>query len=110
MSCLRVRRSSSTWNAAISPINSSRLRATRGSFHPANPPRPTRWPSAYRALVQPKTLLLAYPTIAGRNYTVEYSDNLGASGWTALPPVHGLGPEQTVLTPMGTQRFFRVRE
>jgi hypothetical protein len=64
---------------------------------------------SWRGLVQPGSFLLAFPTRAGRNYTVQYTSNLGGA-WTSLPSVRSVGLEQAVQMPLGVRRFFRVRE
>ena len=75
---------------------------------------PTPWAGnvsgPWKALVQSNTFLLAYPTRPGNTYTVEFKDHLNAPAWTALSPVQGIGLEQTVQQPVGTSRFYRVRE
>jgi hypothetical protein len=73
-------------------------------------PRAGNVAGPWRALVQSKTFLLAFPTQAGRTYTVEFKDNLSAPTWTPLPPLSGLGLEQTIRQPLFSGRFFRVRE
>jgi hypothetical protein len=46
----------------------------------------------------------------GSSYTVEFKDNLNGAGWSPMPASAGLGLELTAEVPLGTQRFFRVRE
>ena len=72
-------------------------------------PRMGNVTTPWRALVAQDSFLIAFPTRAGRNYTVQYTDNLGAA-WTSLPRVRSVGLEHTVQAPLGARRFFRVRE
>ena len=78
----------------------------------AGPPTPRlgNITTAWRSLVQSDNFLLGFPTRPGRTYTVQYKDDLGAGTWQSLAPVRGIGLEQTVQGPLGTRRFFRVRE
>jgi hypothetical protein len=51
-------------------------------------------------------------TFSGKNYSLEYKDSLGASGWIGLPAVQGNGTLQTLTDSNATvaQRFYRVRQ
>jgi len=72
-------------------------------------PRQGNVAAPWRAVVGPDNVLFAFPTRAGRNYTIQHTDNLGGT-WNTLPPVRSVGVEQAVQGPPGAQRFFRVRE
>jgi hypothetical protein len=52
---------------------------------------------------------LVFPTATNRTYTVEFTDSIGPSGWTALLPIAGDGIERVVTRPMADHRFYRVR-
>jgi hypothetical protein len=74
-------------------------------------PRSLNVPGTWLGLVDPQTqtFTLAYPTVAGELYTVEYADSLNASSWTAAPTMIGDGLEQAIDQPLVGKRFFRVR-
>jgi hypothetical protein len=50
-------------------------------------------------------------TVAGKRYSLEYTDTLPATNWTALPTVTGDGTVMTLTDPGATtaQRFYRLR-
>ncbi len=73
-------------------------------------PRAGNVEGQWRSIVDPVNFLLAFPTRAGRTYTVQYRDELGGAPWVSLPPVRSVGIEQAVQTPLAARRFFRVRE
>lgn len=52
------------------------------------------------------------PTASGKNYFLEYKNNLSDTNWTALPGVAGNGNPQTLTDPAaGTpQRYYRIRQ
>jgi hypothetical protein len=54
---------------------------------------------------------LSFGTQTGFNYTVEYKNDLTAASWLPLPlsTVSGDGTTKTVLDPMGTARFYRLK-
>jgi hypothetical protein len=53
---------------------------------------------------------LSVPTEQGRSYSLEYSDTLAPTKWTALPAVVGDGTAALLVDPAATnqQRFYRV--
>jgi hypothetical protein len=53
---------------------------------------------------------LSVPTEQGRSYSLEFSDTLGPTKWTALPAVVGDGTVTVLTDPAATnqQRFYRV--
>jgi hypothetical protein len=53
--------------------------------------------------------LLGFGTDIGFTYTVEYTDTLAPATWRPLPSLSGTGLEQTVVQPLFSKRFFRVR-
>ena len=73
-------------------------------------PRAGNVEGLWRSIVDPVNFLLAFPTRAGRTYTVQYRDELGGAPWVSLPPVRSVGIEQAVQSPLAARRFFRVRE
>lgn len=73
-------------------------------------PRSANVTGLWRGVVQPDGFILAFPTRAGRTYTVEYRGALGSGSWIPLPPVRGVGLELTVQWPLFPKWFFRVRE
>lgn len=82
-----------------------------GPWIPGAPtPRAGNVEGLWRSIVDPVNFLLAFPTRAGRTYTVQYRDDLGGAPWVSLPPVRSVGIEQAVQTPLAARRFFRVRE
>jgi hypothetical protein len=82
-----------------------------GPWVPGVPtPRAGNVASPWRAIVDNGQFLLAYPTRAGLTYTVEWKNNITASGWSAAPAVRSVGLEQTISQPLNETRFFRVRE
>jgi hypothetical protein len=66
-------------------------------------------PRGWDLYVEPSMHVFGFATTNGGNYVVEYSQNLGSTNWTALPPVRGNGLEQTVTQPNAPYRFYRVR-
>ncbi len=54
---------------------------------------------------------VAVPTVAGKNYILEYTDSLPATQWTALPAVPGDGTVKTLSdpSPKAQQRFYRLK-
>jgi hypothetical protein len=82
-----------------------------GSWVPSTPtPREGNVSGSWRTLVRSNNFVLAFPTRAGANYTVQFKDDLKSVESTSLPAALGLGLEQIVEVPVGTTRFFRVRE
>ncbi len=82
-----------------------------GPWIPSPPtPRAGNVSEVWRSIVDPLGFLFAFPTRAGRTYTVEYIDQFDGGEWTSLPPVRSVGLEQAVRTPLIPRRFFRVRE
>jgi len=55
------------------------------------------------------TFTLAFPTVIGKTYVVEYADSLNSASWTALAPIQGDGIEKAVNQPIVARRFYRVR-
>jgi hypothetical protein len=54
---------------------------------------------------------VSWPSVAGRNYRVEYCDNLGTDTWHALATVTGLADSTSFVDttyPKPVQRFYRV--
>jgi len=51
-------------------------------------------------------------SLPSRLYAPEYTPNLLANNWLALPLVRSLGTLQTITdpAPAGPQRFYRVRQ
>jgi hypothetical protein len=74
-------------------------------------PRAGNVAGVWKAVVDGDSFLLAYPTLSGRRYIVEYNNTLRTNGWTPiLPSQQGLGAEQTIRQPLQSRRFYRVRE
>ncbi|MDB6030901.1 MAG: hypothetical protein JWM16_1239, partial [Verrucomicrobiales bacterium] len=92
--------------------NISWARLGCGGSWVASPPTPRlgNVSGSWRTLVRSNSFVLAFPTRSGANYTVQFKDDLKSSEWTSLPVSPGLGLEQTIEVPIGTLRFFRVRE
>lgn len=68
---------------------------------------PVRFSSASR---QGTNLLLSFSTVSGRNYTVQFTDSLGAATWQNLTTVSGNGAIRTVTDSTTEQRrFYRLR-
>jgi hypothetical protein len=65
--------------------------------------------SGWAAVTDANTITFGYATLPGFTYTVESSDSLAPGSWDALPAVSGTGVEQTVVQPLTSRRFFRVR-
>jgi hypothetical protein len=100
-----------TFGAQTANVAWSRL-GCAGPWRMAAPtPRAGNVASVWTSLVLSNTFLFAYPTTAtnGFYYTVEYTDDVAAPTWNALPAIRGNGLEQTVTQPQGARRFFRVR-
>jgi hypothetical protein len=56
-------------------------------------------------------LQFGFNSIAGRDYTIQYEDNLTSGTWTTYTNFTGNGaPWQFTVTPQAPQRFFRVVE
>ncbi|HEY2953525.1 MAG TPA: FG-GAP-like repeat-containing protein, partial [Verrucomicrobiae bacterium] len=72
-------------------------------------PRAGNLSSSWASLVRSNTFLFAYPTTNGFKYTVEFTDDVAARAWSALPAVNGNGLEQTITQPLEPRRFFRVK-
>jgi hypothetical protein len=64
---------------------------------------PTRAGNAFGATI---------PTASGKNYFLEYKDNLGDTNWTALPGIAGDGNVRTLTDPAASvpQRYYRIRQ
>ena len=58
-----------------------------------------------------RSILLSFPTLAGKNYRVDYKSSLSAPAWSvAVPSVTGTGDSVTVTNAVsaGAGGFFRV--
>jgi len=74
-------------------------------------PRAQNISGSWRMLARDGIIYLAYPTQAGRTYTVHVRDDLTAgSNWIPLPPRPGIGLEQAIALPLLPRQFFRVVE
>ena len=62
-------------------------------------------------LSAPDVLLIPVQTVSGHYYTIEFSDALPGTKWTALPAIAGDGTVSflTAPAPPGGQRFYRVK-
>ena len=62
------------------------------------------------AVTGPDSFLLAFPTRAGRSYTIEFRNRLGGGAWVPFSTVRSVGLEQTLQWPLLPSAYFRVRE
>lgn len=76
-------------------------------FTVAVPPAPMLLPPQ----VEGGQLALRFATVAGHQYSLLYSTDLGGNVWHMLHSAHGDGTTHTVMDPIGsTPRFYRLRQ
>lgn len=62
-----------------------------------------------QAISEGANFRITFPSVSGKRYTVEKKENLGDGTWAPVRQIDGTGFEISILDPIGSRAFYRVK-